>query len=207
MSGRLHVTPAARLTRGLLVAVLSTFLAGASHAIAGGGVPLLPAILAVVLGTLVCVLLAGHQLTLPRATLGVAASQVLFHSLFSVFSGATVSSTVVSGGHAHGTVPQLAVPVALSPAHDQLGLFMLATHLTAGLLTILAVKYGESIWWALVGVLSASLAALICTVDSAASASLPVMPAGAPIHGLNQLVLADARQHLRGPPVVGLTVA
>ncbi|BBE21346.1 hypothetical protein MN0502_02290 [Arthrobacter sp. MN05-02] len=104
MSEEAGLTPAARLVRGVLCAVLAVFLAGASHAVAGGTVPVLAVLLSFPLGALVCVILAGRQLSLPRVALGVGVSQVVFHFLFNLFAGmpsVTTSMMMVGAGHRH----------------------------------------------------------------------------------------------------------
>ena len=207
MSGRLSVTPAARLTRGWLCAALSTFLAGASHAIAGGSVPLLPVALAMVFGTLICVTLAGRQLTLPRVVLGVAMSQLVFHSLFSAFTGTAASMVGAPVVHGHGSVAAHPVPGIAAAGADDLGLLMLLSHMIAGLVTVFLVRHGEALWWALVGALSASLSALTQVVAASATPGPRSMPDRPAVPGLNDLLLADARQHLRGPPNGGLIIA
>ncbi|GAA1113133.1 hypothetical protein [Arthrobacter flavus] len=206
MFGRTSVTPAARLTRGLLVAVTSTFLAGASHALAGGGVPTVAAVIAMTLGTLVCVILAGRRLTLARIIVGVAISQVVFHSLFALFTGASTAPTGSMVGHGHELV--LPIPSAAMTGSDYPGILMLASHLAAGLLTIALVRHGEALWWALVGVLAASLTAMIRWVGSCPFSeklrSLPVRPATL---GMHDLLHANSRRRLRGPPVNRLSFA
>ncbi len=62
----------------LVCAALATLLAAASHVLAGGNVPFLAVALSVSVGALVCVVLAGRRLTLPRAASGVAVSQLAF---------------------------------------------------------------------------------------------------------------------------------
>lgn len=68
----------ARFVRGWFCAALATLLAAASHVLAGGNVPFLAVALSVSVGALVCVVLAGRRLTLPRAASGVAVSQLAF---------------------------------------------------------------------------------------------------------------------------------
>lgn len=206
MSGRTSVTPAARLTRGLLAAAASTFLAGASHAIAGGGVPTIAVVVALTFGTLVCVILAGRRLTLARITVGVAISQVIFHSLFALFTSGSTAPTGSSTGHGHELF--LPVPSAALTGTEHPGILMIVSHFAAGLLTIALVRHGEALWWALVGALAASLTAMIRWVGSCPVSeelrSLPVRPATL---GMHDLLHADSRRRLRGPPVQQLSFA
>lgn len=76
-----------RVLRGTAAAVFATFVALASHMIGGGDLPTaMGVVVPLALSTLVCVLLAGYRLSLPRLSLSVLASQSLFHPLFSVFT-------------------------------------------------------------------------------------------------------------------------
>lgn len=207
MSGRSSVTPAARLTRGLLVAATATFLASASHAIAGGSVALAPVVLAMTLGTLVCVMLAGSRLTLPRVVLGVAVSQMIFHSLFTLFASGGSLPAGSGAGHSHALIASPPVAGTAMGGGDQLGSVMALSHVAAGLITIALVRYGESLWWALVGILTSSLSAMWERVDSYPVSdlvgSLPTRPASL---GMDDLLHADRQRLLRGPPQDALTL-
>lgn len=208
MSGRSSVTPAARLTRGFLVAATATFLAGASHAVAGGSVPLVPALLAMILGALVCVMLAGSRLTLPRVVLAVALSQVIFHALFTLFTSGSSAQAGGMAGHSHALIASPPVAGTAMGRADQLGWVMALSHLAAGLITIALVRHGESLWWALIGILTSSLSAMwervrSCPV-SELMGSLPTLPASL---GMDDLLHANRQRLLRGPPEAALTLA
>ena len=92
-----------RALRGTLAAVFATFVALTSHILGGGSFPTaMGVIVPLALSTLVCVLLAGHRLSLPRLTVSVGISQTLFHLLFSLFtphaSGSPTASAQSGGG-------------------------------------------------------------------------------------------------------------
>lgn len=206
MSGASTVTPGARVIRGLLVAVCATFFAGASHAVAGGQVPVVAAGVAVVFASLVCVVLAGRRLSLPRTVAGVTLSQVLFHSLFSVFAHGSPMIAGSSSGHRHELI--FPAPMVAMPGPDHSGILMMVSHIAAGVLTVALVRHGEALWWSLVDILTASLSAVLqwaasCPVSNRLR-SLPTRPAAL---GLYELLHADARRCLRGPPGTALSLA
>ena len=74
----------ARVARGTVAAAFATFVAAFSHTLAGGATPA-PFGLAVslVISAMICTTLAGRTVSLLRLAASVAASQILFHSLFS----------------------------------------------------------------------------------------------------------------------------
>lgn len=76
-----------RALRGTLAAAAATFVALTSHILGGGAFPSATGIIVpLTLSTLVCVLVSGRRLSLPRLTISVGISQTLFHLLFSLFT-------------------------------------------------------------------------------------------------------------------------
>jgi hypothetical protein len=206
MSEKAGLTPAARLVRGVLCAALAVFLAGSSHAIAGGTVPILAVLLSFPLGALICVILAGRQLSLPRVALGVGVSQAAFHLLFDLFAGMTAAapSMMVSAGHRHeGILATPLTPLVAGPASSAGGMDegMIASHLVAGLVTVALVRRGEYLWWSLVGIIEAVVSTIVrlvrlCPVtEKSRRAFLEYAP-----YGLYELLQCDTRLRLRGPP-------
>lgn len=142
---RAHPVPvrgASRLLRGWAAAFLATVLAAGSHTVASlvdsgashaghdaGPAPILW-ILTLALAGPVCTALAGRRLSWWRLSAGVAASQVLFHWLYSATAG-------VGPGGGSGGIPgaEAALP-ADSPA-------MAAAHLLAAVVTVFALRRGE----------------------------------------------------------------
>ncbi|WP_228278242.1 hypothetical protein [Brevibacterium limosum] len=85
-----------RALRGTLAATAATFVALTSHILGGGTFPTaMGVIVPLALSSLVCVLLAGRRLSLPRLTISVGVSQTLFHLLFSLF---TATGSAAAGG-------------------------------------------------------------------------------------------------------------
>ncbi|WP_049830786.1 hypothetical protein [Arthrobacter sp. RIT-PI-e] len=195
-----RTTPAARSVRGWLCAAVATFLAAASHAVAGGSVPLLAVVLSTALGALVCVLLAGRRLTTPRVVLGVLASQLSFHALFEVFSAAPLPAVGDAGPHQHEVAGAL-LPTVTTATGSGMTALMAVSHLCAGLLTVLLVLHGESLWWSLLGILTAALVVIVHLVAHRPPVYLRrVRPSAEPSPALYELLHRDTRFKLRGPP-------
>jgi hypothetical protein len=208
MPGKVRLTPAARLVRGTLCAALAIFLAGSSHAVAGGTVPTPALLLAFPLSALACVILAGRQLSLPRVALGVGISQVVFHFLFNLF-GALPSTVVIHAGHQHDGIHALPLSLMTSGTGSPLGgmeVGMIASHLVAGLVTMALVRHGERLWWSLMGVLQAAVTTILCLVRlyPVSAGSRRGFIEYAP-YGLHELLQCDTRLRLRGPPTQQLS--
>lgn len=134
-----------RLVRGALGASLATFVALLSHVAAGADMPgWLGIAVPWVLSVTVCTLLAGRRLSLVRLTMGVAASQFLFHVLF-VLGTVTPSGAAVSAGHHHHHVPAvMTLPVVGDHAAAlHAGPEMWVWHAVAGLATVAVLYRGE----------------------------------------------------------------
>lgn len=163
-----------RARRGSAAAVFATFVALTSHVIGGGAMPTPMGLLVpLALSTLVCVLLAGRRLSLPRLSLSVLVSQSLFHLLFTVFTpmagtsgptnaverhamhhgGAGPMSGSMAGAHgsmsgAPGAMSGMPGSMSSSgtdamAAHSHTSPAMLAAHLVAAVLTIAMVYWSE----------------------------------------------------------------
>lgn len=155
-----------RALHGSLAASFATFVALTSHVIGGGGLPTVMGIVVpLALSTLVCVLLAGRRLSLPRLSLSVLTSQSLFHLLFSVFTpmtgnhspanalerhamhhaGAADPMSGMSGFMPHsmsGAVPMSDVGTNM---HAHASPAMLLAHLIAAVLTIAMIYWSEAL--------------------------------------------------------------
>lgn len=150
-SGRPRAERTARATRGLAAAGFSTFVALASHVLAGGEVPgLLGIVVPLVFATSACIALAGLRRSWLRLSVSVALSQVLFHTLFVV--GAAGTSTVVAGtggAHAgHGAEPMVMTvgSAGSSMAHaGHSGAWMWFAHAVAALVTVVTLRQGEAV--------------------------------------------------------------
>jgi len=132
-----------RALRGTLAAAFATFVALTSHILGGGSFPTaMGVIVPLALSILVCVLLSGRRLSLPRLTFSVGISQTLFHLLFSLFtphasgspaasaqSGGVLAALLGSHSHhsptygadhesMHGSAMQMTHDSAVMPAMD-----------------------------------------------------------------------------------------
>lgn len=148
-----------RVRLAFVAALVSTFIALASHVFAGGGIPgFLGIAFPLGLAILACILLARIRTDSLRLALSVGASQFLFHTLFVL---GTPSAAVVAGptADAHAGHGQLAASSAMADfamsagasssgaalhlAHD--GPLMWAMHAVAAVLTALALYFGETL--------------------------------------------------------------
>ncbi|WP_424466396.1 hypothetical protein [Pseudoclavibacter helvolus] len=223
---------AARLRRvrlAFLAATVSTFIALASHVLAGGG---MPGVLGVAfpfgLAVLACLLLARIRTDSLRLGLSVGASQFLFHTLFVLGTPPTAGgATDAHAGHAgHG---QLAAASAMAdfastagagaPAaavhlgHD--GPLMWAMHALAAALTALALYFGEALVSALTRAKAAAAELLPHLVRSLlllhARAVRPAVVADSTPLELPWVpaltVRVERAQRRRGPPALAMTSA
>ncbi|TSI12801.1 hypothetical protein FO013_18620 [Brevibacterium aurantiacum] len=153
--------------RGTAAAVFATFVALASHMIGGGALPsAMGVVVPLVLSMLVCVLLAGRRLSLPRLSLSVLASQSLFHLLFSVFTPMTGKPTPANAleRHAmhHSDSATMIGPLSGAGQDSLSGMSgtmsateggmhahtspaMLSAHLVAAVLTIAMIYWSETL--------------------------------------------------------------
>lgn len=152
-----------RALRGSAAACFATFVALTSHVLGGGSLPTLTGLIVpLALSTLVCVLLAGRQLSLHRLSISVLASQALFHLLFSIFTP-TASAPAPSNAvdrHAAMHAGHGASTESMGTGHDVMGSMgsmgsgsaadhahtspaMLIAHLLAAVVTIAMFYWAE----------------------------------------------------------------
>ncbi|MDF2442863.1 MAG: hypothetical protein JWR01_1066 [Subtercola sp.] len=162
-------TRPARVLRGLVAAFFAVFVAALSHVAGGGGAPgAVGTALALAFSSVVCVALAGRSLSVVRLSISVVSSQVILHTLFAVGAsgggtggGATVTMSTMQhhgdvlltvSGAAGGVAAGGGGPMLLGALAAQLCSGMWIAHLAAALVTILALRRGESAFWGLVSV-------------------------------------------------------
>ncbi|WP_146077270.1 hypothetical protein [Rathayibacter tritici] len=204
-------TRGVRVARGASAALAATATAAASHTLAGAVTPA-PAVLALAaaFAVVVCVLLSGRHLSLPRLTASVLLSQIAYHGLFLVTgTGGEVSVIGTTGRAAHfhdGSTIEL---IAGEGGHAAHGPLMLVAHLAAAGLTIAALRHGERLFWTL----GAELHRVVVRIVAEASAlALPQSP-GVAVTGAPEpraprtldTVLSVLRH--RGPPARALRAA
>lgn len=193
----------ARVARGSTGASVATFTAAFSHVAAGGLLPSAAALaLTVALSTLVCIALAGRVLSLWRVAAGVAASQFLFHGIFSqIVSSGTVVMSPHAGHDSSSTLIAGAATAASShAAHPS---WMWLAHAAAAVLTVLMLRHGESAFRDLAGAIALFFAPL---TDAGFSRPVPSLRQTLRV-GCARIVLPrdlsvlfSAMRH-RGPPV------
>ena len=184
----------ARVGRGTIAAALATFVAAFSHALGGDAAPSWFGVGAsFVLSLAVCTALAGRTLSWWRLAASVAVSQVLFHALF---SGAGLPTALPAHDHHASAVG--ALPTAAATGHDER---MILAHVIAGIITLLALRYGERAFWS-----AAESARLVIARVLVVVAPVPATSARV-IHSLSRAVAAPRRIHVpsthrhRGPPL------
>jgi hypothetical protein len=152
----------ARFARGWIAALVSTFVAVFSHAVAGGSIPSVAGIaLCLSFSAVFCVLLAGKTLSLLRQAVSVAISQFLFHGLFGLLADAPAPpaaghgmSMDVSAGFAASLPAQQAAIAMPTDSRMWLG------HAVAAGVTVLALRHGERAFWGLLNVARLALTRL-----------------------------------------------
>lgn len=135
----------ARFVRGWVTAGFAVFVAAFAH-VAGGGQAPQPLAVAVSLAFagILCVPLAGKTLSLTRLAMSVTGAQAIFHTLFALSGG---QGGPILTGH-HGT---MTLPATQLAEHGAAGAQpMVLAHLIAAVVTIAALRFGESAFWGIV---------------------------------------------------------
>lgn len=200
------------LVRGTSAALIATFAALFSHMLGGGAMPGALGIgVPLVLSLMICVLLAGRALSLPRLSLSVVASQTLFHALFVLGtprSGASLTSpTSHHGGHGTLLLPEASVQT-LPAVQGDLGMW--CSHLVGAAVTILFLYRGEQALLRLRALAEKAAAWLRHRLSSPLRLPIPVAPtrmqavdtAGWTV--LAQLQVSSLSR--RGPPLAFRTI-
>lgn len=132
---------AERIIRAGVAACLSTALALGFHVAAGAPMPQAPGVLVpLAISFAVCLHLAGTAMSRWRLALGVALSQLAFHTLFALGTGSvTPAATDALGEHQHGS---LELAFAASAGHHH-GLSMTVGHACAAALTYVLLRRAD----------------------------------------------------------------
>jgi len=127
-----------RVARGWAAAGFATVTAAVSHTLAGGIPPTVFGMLvSLFLAATVSTVLAGRTISMLRLGLSMGVSQVLFHALFSGLG----TPTVVTHEHTATTI------AAIAPTHDHGAMWM--AHVLAGVITLVAFRHAEAVFWGL----------------------------------------------------------
>lgn len=178
-------TRAGRTVRGLIAALVATFVASVSHSTADGSpAPLIGIVLALLFAAPVCIALAGRRLSWIRLSLAVGLSQFAFHGLLLIGVGSGTGTPALAG-HLHGTELAGALGTTTVDAGHALHLqpAMWIAHMIAAILTVLALGRGEQALrallalsgWSFVARLLTALPAPVHPVPSAPRAAVPVL--------------------------------
>jgi hypothetical protein len=192
----------ARVARGCVAAAVSLFVAAFGHIVSGGPAPTLFALLCCfVVSAFICVVLSGKALSLAKLSVSVALSQLLFHTVFSLWT--TQPTGIAPLGHVHGQLFAFVTPDSpLVPTDASKWL----AHALAAVVTIAALRHGESAFWGLFGVARLWLTRLWLDSLFAALALVRVGTAPRPLPPLDRilplrdLVVLHSSRHHRGPP-------
>lgn len=181
----------ARFARGWLAASFSVFVAALAHVAGGGHVPgALAVVLSLAFAGMVAVPLAGRTVSMLRLSIAVAFAQTVFHTLFALGGGITVSQL----GH-HGPIT---IGGAVEHGHEG----MLPAHLAAAVITAVALRLGEGAFWALVALARDGLRRTLLPVAAASPPSTArVVPTGFRMRPL-PLPAALGSVSRRGPPAL-----
>ena len=191
-----------RVGRGVAAASVATLLAGLSHTIGGGAVPLGPgAALAYAFAVLLCIGLAGRRFSTLRLGASVVVSQLAYHALFAVTGGSSAAS---AGSAHHLSATAMSADLAhIMPTMTGGDSAMWIAHAAAAALTILALRRGELAVRAIAGV----VIAVVRTLSFQLPRVVPVV-VGRLRASVIRVVSHDAEVLLssmrhRGPPVAG----
>ena len=192
MRGRREVDSRwARVARGAIAAAVATFVAAFSHTLGGDAAPSWFGVGAsFVLSLAVSSALSGRALSWWRLAASVAVSQVLFHTLFSGPGAPTVSS-----GHGH---EPSALPMPAMDAHDDR---MILAHVIAGVITLLALRFGERAFWSIAECARLVLARVLdVTLPVAVVVPRAILPAARAVVAPRRIHVPSTHR-LRGPPL------
>ena len=197
-------TRAGRTVRGLIAALVATFVASVSHSTADGTpAPLIGMVLALLFAAPVCIALAGRTMNWIRLSLAVGLSQFAFHGLLLIGVGSGSGSGSVTaglGGHLHGADLAGALgSTAVGPGHAlHLQPAMWIAHAIAAVLTVLALGRGEQTLRALLELTGWTLVARLLTSPPMPTHRVPAAPSAlAPVLRSGFVLTVVSR---RGPP-------
>ncbi|MDN4613573.1 hypothetical protein P5G50_03820 [Leifsonia sp. F6_8S_P_1B] len=205
-------TRAARVTRGMLASAVAVFVAALFHVAGGGSAPGPVALaLSLAFATLASIALTARRLSLWRLSASVAVSQLLFHLLFGLGEGTATFVPAGAGhlgaGHLHvgdhltmltGMAPGAPAAVA-GPAA------MWLSHVSAALLTIVALRHGERAFWGLFDTARLAVSRFVERIAVILAPFVPGTAALVPADGPRlplALGLPLVRLRHRGPPAV-----
>lgn len=196
-----QMSRAARTARGAIFAFVSTVLAAASHALAGGFVTPEAMAVTAIIALPVSVALSGRIASLWRVSLVVGLSQFFYHWTFSglgIASAASSAATEPLGVHAaHLAALERFVPTAIEAGAADSTMWLL--HAVAAILSIALITCGERAVLALLRTIRRAVPRALVRVSFALPARVPA------IHVAPRLVaqrFSRSARSLRGPPLL-----
>ncbi|MCE4026180.1 hypothetical protein LXM50_09355 [Microbacterium sp. Au-Mic1] len=196
-------TRAGRTVRGLIAALVATFVASVSHSTADGmPAPMIGIVLALLFAAPVCIALAGRALSWIRLSVAVGVSQIAFHGLLLIGVGSG-SGSIAAGsvGHLHGSEMADALGATAVDAGHALHLqpAMWVAHAIAAVLTVLALGRGEQALRALLELTGWNLVARLLTAPPAPAHRVRIAPRSVTRALRSGFVLTVVSR--RGPPL------
>jgi hypothetical protein len=142
----------ARVARGVAAALFAVFVAGFAHVAGGGSLPGVAGLsIALAFSVLACVALAGRTVSTARLSLAVVLSQGVFHVLF-LMSGATSSRILPQAVTGPGMHMSMSAHIGSAPQDlattGSAGMWFV--HAVAAGVTVVALRWGEAAFWAIV---------------------------------------------------------
>ncbi|MGN7861766.1 hypothetical protein ACTJI8_14390 [Microbacterium sp. 22303] len=196
-------TRAGRTIRGLIAALVATFVASVSHSTADGApAPLIGMVLALLFAAPVCIALAGRRLSWIRLSIAVGLSQIAFHGLLLIGVGSGSGSVAAGiGAHVHGAeLANVLGSTAVDAGHTlHLQPAMWVAHAIAALLTVLALGRGEQALRALLDLSGWNLIARLLTAAPVPAHRIPTAPRRVTPTLRSRFVLTVVSR--RGPPL------
>ena len=194
----------ARFARGWLAALFSTTVAAASHTLAGGNSPsAVSLVVALAFAGVACIALTGTTLSLTRLTASVALSQLAFHLLFSTIGTSTGAPAQFTGSaHDHSATLTLGADAGSGAVAHHADGWMWLGHAAAAVLTIVALRYGESAFWRLAAIALLFVRTLFPRIPAVPLVPRPARRARVVGHPFVPRICAVLRSTLglRGPP-------
>jgi hypothetical protein len=190
-------TRSSRTVRGVIAALVATFVALFSHSVADGTAPSrVGVLLALAFAVPVCVALAGRRLSLVRLSVSVLSSQFAFHAAMMLGNPDTIpatrSGTVGAGHHQDASVPVL--HLATSVAHPDHDTVMWGAHL------LFALRQGERAFWSILARRRFETVRALLTYPSEPTPRRELPAFSSSARARPRLVSLSAMRH-RGPPV------
>jgi hypothetical protein len=199
----------ARFARGWLAALFSTTVAAASHTLAGGNSPsAVSLVVALAFAGVACIALTGTTLSLIRLMASVALSQLAFHVLFSTIGTSTGAAARFTGSaHDHSATLTLGADAGSGAVAHHADGWMWLGHAVAAVLTIVALRYGESAFWRLAAIALLFVRTLFARIPAVPLVPRPVRRARVVGHLFVPRICALLRTTLglRGPPAVSFS--